>query len=581
MKAKIKKMISNAGFVFIVVLIMTCTAILNSCIYNDTDLFTTLDEENIDDNQDSPVEELDVNSKEFFLKSKEKQMNKNLLTDINIRKAIFYAIDRQKIVEELFGKYNQVHNSIFPEYSYYYYQSWNEYDYNIDKAEEYLNMAGYSINNPLYITIGSISDSETKQTIEEIIKEDLNRIGIKLWIFNKSSEEWYMDCVGKGDYELGLWSIYNFDGSSLGYSFSSDKIPSMTTEENKYCENFYWYSNTDVDEIIKSINSEEDIDLKKVLFKKLQSILADDAVILPLYERMFYIVYNNEKLQNIDMDIKNNKAFFDLGNWILSNNIEVEDKEENEIAIGFEGEDYELENLFKNDYISDLLLKCLWEINEYGEYENILVEEYGLEYNTSGSSEEKVKVVLKDKILWEDGKPITSEDVKYTFDFIKENGNISGINGDLSKVDGIEIIDENEFYINFGDSIKDWKNIFSFVLMPEGLLDGKSIDDCSIKDIVANGPYKVEQYVTDEFLLLKKNNIYFEDVPDIDYFKIIFDTDINNLIGLLRDKEIDLLIVPFDINLIESFNEDESFNVLIKPGNMFEHLAVCLKSKEE
>jgi len=566
---------------FLVIFICS-SVLLNSCLYDSNDLFTTLDEGSAVDSLDNSVEELDVNSKEFFLKSKEEQMNKNLLSDINLRKAIFYAIDRKKIVDELFGGYNHVHNSLFPEYSYYYSQSWEEYDYDLDKAEEFLNMAGYGVDNPVYITIGSISESNTKQTIEEIIKEDLDRIGIKLWIFNKPSEEWYMDCVGKGDYELGLWSIYNFDGSNLGCSFSSDKIPSMATDENKYCENFYWYSNPEVDGIIKDIESEEDIDIKKELFKNLQDILADDAVILPLYERMFYIVSNNEKLKNIDIDIKNNKLFFKLENWILNDAKESENQESNEVIIGFEGEDYGLNDLFDHDYIGDLLMKGLWEINEYGDYESVLVEEDNAAENVSGASnEEKVKVELKDGIFWEDGNPITSGDVKYTFDFIKENGIIAGSNLDLSKITGIEIIDDNEFYIIFSEDIKDWKKFFSFILLPEGALDEKNINDISIEDIVANGPYKIEEYVSDDFILLRKNSLYFREIPDIDYFKVVFDSDINNLIGMLKDKEVDLLVVPFDVSLIESLDEDESFNLLIKPGNMFEHLAICLKQKEE
>ncbi len=564
------------------VIFICASVLLNSCLYDSNDLFTTLDEESAVDSLDNSVEELDVNSKEFFLKSKEEQMNKNLLSDINLRKAIFYAIDRKKIVDELFGGFNHVHNSLFPEYSYYYSQSWEEYDYDIDKAEEFLNMAGYGVDNPVYITIGSISESNTKQTIEEIIKEDLEKIGIKLWIFNKPSEEWYMDCVGKGDYELGLWSIYNFDGSNLGCSFSSDKIPSMVTEENKYCENFYWYSNPEVDVIIKDIESEENTDIKKELFKNLQVMLADDAVILPLYERMFYIVFNNEKLQNIDIDIKNNKLFFRLENWILSDAHESENQESNEVIIGFEGEDYRVDDLFDRDYIGNLLMKGLWEINEYGDYESVLVEEDNAAENVSGvSNEEKVKVELKDGIFWEDGNPITSGDVKYTFDFIKENGIIAGSNLDLSKITGIEIIDDNEFYIIFSEDVKDWKKFFSFILLPEGAMDEKNINDISIEDIVANGPYKIEQYVSDDFILLKKNSLYFREIPDIDYFKVVFDSDINNLIGMLKDKEVDLLVVPFDISLIESLDEDESFNLLIKPGNMFEHLAICLKQKEE
>jgi len=574
----------NKIIVLFVLVILACMNVfLYSCEYNDLGLLTTVDEENKVNNDKNAAKEMDINSKEFFLESKEKQMDKNLLNDINIRKAIFYAIDRERIVNELYGEYNQVLNSLFSKDSYYYSPSWSAYDYSLDKAKEFLSRAGYGNDNPLYITIGSISGSSTKQMIEEMIKEDLSKIGIEMWIFNKPSEEWYRDCVGKGEYELGIWSIYNFDGSSLNYSFNSDKIPPLATEENKNCENFYWYKNAEVDEILVRIENEQDIDKKNELFKRLQDILAKDAVILPLYSRIYTIVYNNKKLKNIDVSIKNNNIFFNVKNWELSlpGSDKTGDNEVNEIIVGFKGEDYKLANLFESDFISSLLMRGLWEINKNGEYENILVEkDFSLEDNITSVPEQKIKVVLKDEIFWENGNPITSEDIKYTYDAILENEDIKSIDEDYSRIEGIEIINDKEFYIIFKEKIKNWKRLFRLVL-PEKSLDEKDMNNLSIEDIVASGPYKIDQYVKGEYLLLGKNKYYFEELPEIDYFKILFDPDDNNLISMLRDGEIDLLSAPFDPDLTKDLDENKDFNLLIKPGNMIEHLAVCLKPKEK
>ncbi len=43
--------------------------------------------------------------------------------------------------------------------------------------------------------------------------------------------------------------------------------------------------------------TESDTEKKKELFKDLQDILAQDAVILPLYSRLFSIAYNNKKIE--------------------------------------------------------------------------------------------------------------------------------------------------------------------------------------------------------------------------------------------------------------------------------------------
>ncbi len=573
---------SKKIIVLFMFVIITCVGIfLCSCEYNDIVLLSPIDDENVIESGENNTEELSINSKEFFLAQKEKQMDKNNLNDINIRKAIFYAIDRERIVEELYGKYNKVINSLFPEDSFYCYQSWSQYNYDPDKAKEFLNKAGYGVGNPLYITIGSISDSETKDIIEEIIREDLDNIGIKVWIFNKPSDEWYGDYVGNGEYELGIWSVYNFDGSSLNYSFNSEKMPPLATEENKNCENFYWYDNPEVDSILRNLESENNINKRKELFENLQDMVANDAVVLPLYSRIYAIAFNNEKIEEMDISIRNNEVFFNLENWVLCNGWQLEDSEDNEIVIGYKGEDYDLSDLLNLDYISDLMTKGLWQLNENGEYEDVLASAERYQgYSITSVYNRKIKVMLEDDIFWEDGEPITSEDVRYTYDIILENEGVIDNCEDYSRIEEIEVVNEKEFNIVFKEYISDYKKLFGLIL-PEGLLAEKDISNLSIEDIVSNGPYKLDKYVRGEYILLEKNNYYFKEIPDIDRIRVLFDTDINNLIGMLEDKEVDILSIPFDIDLVEGLDENKNFGLLIKPGNMIEQMALCLKPKEK
>src|SRR4030042_6131885 len=98
-------------FIFTLMLIFT-SIFLYSCEYNDTGLLTIDNEAGTSNKEDNNIDS-DNTSREFFLESKEKQKNKNPLDDINIRKALFYAIERQRIVNELLGEYGEVQNSLF------------------------------------------------------------------------------------------------------------------------------------------------------------------------------------------------------------------------------------------------------------------------------------------------------------------------------------------------------------------------------------------------------------------------------------------------------------------------------------
>ncbi len=160
------------------------------------------------------------------------------------------------------GNYGTVLNSLFPAGTDYYADTWSQYSYDPNTAKEFLNKAGYNESNPLFLTIGANSDSPSRQIIENIIKENLGAIGITCWITNKESKEWYMDFIKNGDYDLGIWSIYIPDSAGIEGYFSSGKIPSMETDTNKDCNNFYWYNNPDFDLSMNTLLKEDSIDKK-------------------------------------------------------------------------------------------------------------------------------------------------------------------------------------------------------------------------------------------------------------------------------------------------------------------------------
>jgi ABC-type transport system substrate-binding protein len=557
--------------VFVLCIIAFISLLAVSCEYGGLDLFGSMDDQDESVGEESTDEEDYIGSEEFFLELKEKQENKNYLTDINIRKAIFYAIDREEIVQELFGEYNQVLDSLFVESSYYHNPSWSDYGNNISMASQFLSNAGYGVDNPLYMTIGSRDNNSKYRIIEEMIKEDLDKIGIKIWIFNKPPEEWYPDYVVKGNYELGLWSVENYYGDDLNSMFNSNKLPSYETEENKNCLNFYWYSNSGIDLILSRLMEAKDKDEKKELLRQFQDVLADDAVILPLYSRLYSIAYNGKKITQIDIDIIDNKIFYDVDNWKL-------DQDENEITIGCEGKDCGTFNLFEPNFIKDLLMADLWKINEKGEYVPVLVEESSTGSYDGGTV--SVRVLLKDNIFWENGEAITSEDIEYTYSTILEDEGITSIDEDYDRIEEIEIIDEKEFNIIFNDYVEDWEKLFS-IMLPVGSLEDMDIFDFNVEDVMASGRYKMSGYSSGEYLLLEKNEFYYEVAPQVEKIMFLYDADINNLIGMLKAEEIDLLNVPFDLELITNLEEDDDISLLIKPGDLMEHLAISLKPVED
>ncbi|MDZ7837306.1 MAG: ABC transporter substrate-binding protein [Actinomycetota bacterium] len=154
-------------FTIILIIILAALWLAASCRYEDLGLGSALAEETESQNQGDRSE---INNEEFFFQLKNKQKIQNPLADINIRRAILYAIDRQEIVRELMGDYNAVLNSLFSEKSPYYHTAWEMYDYDLEAARESLAKAGYSEDKPLYLTLGIGMKSGARQKIAEMIE---------------------------------------------------------------------------------------------------------------------------------------------------------------------------------------------------------------------------------------------------------------------------------------------------------------------------------------------------------------------------------------------------------------------------
>ena len=574
------KNLTKIYFFIIIFCVIMSSILLLGCSVEDLGLLSSNGLDEKEEVLNNP--EVILSDEDLFLEMKARQ-DKNQLSDIDIRKAIFHAVDRNRIVDELFWEYGQVASSLFPVGSPYWSQSWSEYGYDLEKAKEYLLRAGCDTDNPLYLTISAADNSEAKQIIEDIIREDLEKIGINLWILNTPPKELYQDRISRGDYELGLWSMFIFDENNLNTSFASNKIPPMETEENANCENFYWYKNTEIDDLLKQTHNLNDPEIKKEKVIEIQEILARDAVILPLYSRLFVLAYN-DNLRQVDIEILGEKPFFNIDTWKLPFGLEIPEGEKAEIIIGYKSDQIDIINNFEKYFINDLVFSGLWKDDPDGTHEAALLENYidlDEEYNNPIGL--TINVTLKDGIFWQDGEPITSYDVKYTFEyflsFMEENEYISRIDEDYKKIEEISVIDDKRFKITFNETFDDWQKFFKQIYR-NGSFDFYDPDNLPYEKIISNGPYKIVEYDRDGYLIFEINENYYAETPEIERLIIRFDPDINNLIAMLKEEEIDALSIPVDPGLMAELEQSKNINLMIRSGNLMEHLALSLKPSE-
>jgi ABC-type transport system substrate-binding protein len=128
--------------------------------------------------------------------------------------------------------------------------------------------------------------------------------------------------------------------------------------------------------------------------------------------------------------------------------------------------------------------------------------------------------------------------------------------------------------------VEDWQKLFPMVFKKDYFNNG-NYDNLQYSRIISNGPYKVIKYDAEGELVLEINELYYNDIPDIERLIIKFDPDIHNLISMLKEGEINFLSIPVDPELMKMLEEENDMKLEIRKGNLMEHLALSLKPKEE
>ncbi|NOG96758.1 MAG: hypothetical protein HND52_02180 [Ignavibacteriae bacterium] len=189
-----------------------------------------------------------------------------------------------------------------------------------------------------------------------------------------------------------------------------------------------------------------------------------------------------------------------------------------------------------------------------------------------------ITINLRRNVSWSDGKPVTSEDVVFSFDAYshpKVNSKFFGLfdnfildsdnHIDISK--SFEIMSENKIIIHFkNNSIPSYFDI-DMPIIPKHMFEGIDYSDFETADInsnpVTNGPYKLTRWNKNSLIELTLNRNSFlaaDNSIDKILFKII--PDYNSQLIQLENEEIDFIdkVKPDDAHKL---NETDK-NIIIK-----------------
>ena len=109
---------------------------------------------------------------------------------VKFRQAVAYAIDRQRIINNIYRGLGEPQNSPISIQSPFYDETLKGYEYDLDKAKQLLKEAGFIYkqkgelfdgnNNRVTFTLNTNSGNKTREAMGSQIKSDLEKIGIKV-----------------------------------------------------------------------------------------------------------------------------------------------------------------------------------------------------------------------------------------------------------------------------------------------------------------------------------------------------------------------------------------------------------------
>lgn len=190
-----------------------------------------------------------------------------------------------------------------------------------------------------------------------------------------------------------------------------------------------------------------------------------------------------------------------------------------------------------------------------------------------------VTLKLKDGLKWHDGEAITADDVIFTMAVNADTNNGAGSTNVVILNDqpvNFEKVDDLTVKITLPMASASYTDLLgSLELIPEHVFEGNTNIVGAEANMagIGSGPYKLSEFVQDQYLVLEKNEDYYMGAPDIDKitFRIISDTAAQEV--ALMNGEVNFMELANSV-AVAKYAADGNYNVVEYPEGRVNYMAV-------
>jgi len=228
-------------------------------------------------------------------------------------------------------------------------------------------------------------------------------------------------------------------------------------------------------------------------------------------------------------------------------------------------------------------LEGLLDADPDGNYVPVLAQEVPTVAN-GGISADGLKITykLKPGLTWSDGDPVTSADVKFTWDSIMDADNKVNSQTGYNQIESIETPDATTVVLNFKQLYAAALSLFGVkdAVLPSHALAGKPFDTPDFsRTPEGTGPFKITEWRSADSIIADRNENYREaGKPSIDriVFKIIPSNEVGD--AQIRSGEIDILWNLTEAQ-IPAFENVEGVSLQVTPSSNIEYLGLNLSMR--
>lgn len=246
------------------------------------------------------------------------------LQDENIRKALLHSIDRRRMIDSVLLGQGVISNIPLIPSNWAYYDGIQNYAYDTQKAAQYFEEAGFTLNSSAENAVlededgAALSiqlahpDDDTHTAIAQTIQSDWQKMGVKVELVAVPYDVLILDYLEPLTYQAALVDL-NFERSP-----DPDPYPFWDKSQQSNGQNYSQWENTTVSEYLEEARVSTDQEERAKLYRNFQVVFQDELPALPLY----YPVCNyavDEGVSGIRLGsfYDTPDRFFSILNWYL------------------------------------------------------------------------------------------------------------------------------------------------------------------------------------------------------------------------------------------------------------------------